>query len=233
MEENGKTVTVKQLADDLGIELEDAIHLLGCYTDLLPEGVDIATYKMPVNSSFWEDVAQALAAEYKIENFPSKDFYDYRNLKDTLSVEEKIKCLRELFENSNNVHKAIYELLLSLPRHNSVQSVKTESYRQGNNPFKKAGFVYIAKQLNEQNLYKIGTTRNLDKRIKTFKTGNCFVEIIASRFCSDAYGLETFFHKFFEKKRFKGEWFFFDKDELDDILLFFNFNKHIAKENCC
>lgn len=90
------------------------------------------------------------------------------------------------------------------------------------------GFVYIARQLNEKSLYKIGCTNNLSKRLGTFKTGNCFVEMIASKCVDNRFQSEKWFHNYFKKKRFKNEWYLLSQKDLENLLNIFNFNFHIG-----
>ena len=92
------------------------------------------------------------------------------------------------------------------------------------NKEKKEGFVYIAKQLNETDVYKIGVTNNIQKRGKTFRTGNAFVEMIASKKTSDYLFLEKRLHETYKNQRFSGEWFKLNKDDLTSIISSWGFN---------
>lgn len=58
---------------------------------------------------------------------------------------------------------------------------------------------------------KIGVASNVDKRVETLQTGNhqklTVITVIKCRDKSDAYHKESTFHKMFEHKRIRGEWF--------------------------
>ncbi len=90
------------------------------------------------------------------------------------------------------------------------------------------GFVYIAKQTNEKNLYKIGITKNLSTRESTFKTGNIFVKIIASMNHSSYKLIEKELHSRLSKYRVQGEWFSLDDDRLKAITKALGFSFHVG-----
>jgi len=90
------------------------------------------------------------------------------------------------------------------------------------------GFVYIAKQLNEKNIYKIGITKDIKKRLNSFTTGNAFVEMIASRRFNNYKMVEKEIHKKMSKNRYKNEWFYIDCKELSILIDMYGFNYHIA-----
>jgi predicted GIY-YIG superfamily endonuclease len=104
-----------------------------------------------------------------------------------------------------------------------------ENTKKPNN--KTEGFVYIAKQLNENNIYKIGITNNITKRGNTFKTGNAFVEMVASLKTPKYKDLEKQLHFRERENRFKGEWFNLDKDQLDKLISDYKFNIHLGNNN--
>ena len=58
---------------------------------------------------------------------------------------------------------------------------------------------------------KIGVARSVESRLKTLQTGNHLelrlVTAIKCRDRVDAYNKEAQFHKMFERKRIRGEWF--------------------------
>lgn len=70
--------------------------------------------------------------------------------------------------------------------------------------------VYVMKS---GNAYKIGVSKNPEKRLQTLATGNCDIELIyTSRKLSNAYFIESFLHDKFSDSRINSEWFF-AKDE--------------------
>jgi predicted GIY-YIG superfamily endonuclease len=85
------------------------------------------------------------------------------------------------------------------------------------------GFVYIARQTNESNVYKIGITTNISQRERSFSTGNAFVKIIASKKTENPQKLEYFLHKLFRECRISGEWFKLTDDDISDLIREFGF----------
>ena len=67
----------------------------------------------------------------------------------------------------------------------------------------------ISAEINGEKLYKIGfTRREVEVRIKEFKTGNASVFSIVDSFYSKwGSKIETHLHKYFLKKKIGGEWF--------------------------
>jgi hypothetical protein len=79
------------------------------------------------------------------------------------------------------------------------------------------GFVYLIKC---GELYKIGKTTNLERRIKEFAVGNPYpLILVTSRYSLDIDSLERSFHIYYRKKRIKGEWFELNAEE---VLFFAN-----------
>lgn len=57
-------------------------------------------------------------------------------------------------------------------------------------------------------LFKIGVTKDIERRIKTLQTGNAHeikLEYIEER--NQPYKIERYLHRVFDKHRIKGEWF--------------------------
>lgn len=88
--------------------------------------------------------------------------------------------------------------------------------------------MYIAKQTNEADKYKIGCTVDLNRRIKEFSTGNSYIELMASVRLSDYKGLEKFIQGKYVLNNFKNEWFTFDSSTYQEIINDFSFNMHIG-----
>lgn len=95
----------------------------------------------------------------------------------------------------------------------------------------KTEYVYIMKQTNEKNLYKIGRTKNLAKRLAQLATGNCFLEIVASREIENAAFFEKFLHERYKYKQLKDEWFLLNQEDLLEIKLNFNFTWYTGEKN--
>lgn len=70
-------------------------------------------------------------------------------------------------------------------------------------------YLYIMESKQaDVSFYKIGVTNNLDKRLKSIRTGNPNkVNYIYTELNKDAYKLERWLHAQFSKKRLEGEWF--------------------------
>lgn len=94
----------------------------------------------------------------------------------------------------------------------------------------KTEFVYIMKQTNEKNLYKIGRTKDLAKRLAQLVTGNCFLEIVASKEVENAVFFEKFLHEHYKHKQLKDEWFLLNQEDLLDIRLNFNFTWYTGEK---
>jgi len=71
--------------------------------------------------------------------------------------------------------------------------------------------VYI---LKTPGFYKIGIAADIQKRLRTLRTGNPFgIEVVFSAPVYDAYGIESKLHRQFKNKRKSGEWFALTDDE--------------------
>lgn len=142
---------------------------------------------------------------------------------------EIIEC-RDAYKDIVRIQKEIIELKTNTidilkP---SLSSVKDEPviYRQDKKT-KTNGFVYIAKQRNETCIYKIGKTENITQREKTFKTGNAYIDIIASTQSNNPYKLEKILHNQLAGKRLTGEWFELNTDEIEWIINAYGFVRQI------
>lgn len=83
-------------------------------------------------------------------------------------------------------------------------------------------YIYIIKDLGNSNIYKIGVSKNPQKRVKQLQTGNCnSLELIFEILIDDkinAYEAEKIIHDYLkENKKWKhGEWFNLTSD--DDVV---------------
>jgi T5orf172 domain len=67
------------------------------------------------------------------------------------------------------------------------------------------GYIYV---LKSNNLYKIGRARNIEGRLKTYRTENPFgIEVVLYRQVDDYIETEKGLLKKFEDKKVRGEWF--------------------------
>lgn len=76
-------------------------------------------------------------------------------------------------------------------------------------------YVYLVR-VSDNNNYKIGTTKNINKRIKQLQTGNAEVIYLVDYYESNfAFKIEKALHNFFIHKKKLNEWFEFNiEDEI-------------------
>ena len=83
-------------------------------------------------------------------------------------------------------------------------------------PPKTAGFVYLLRADN--GLYKIGVSIDPSKRLKGLRTGSPDKLVLIHTIKTDsAYGAERAFHKRYEHKRVRAEWFALDEKDVTFI----------------
>lgn len=79
------------------------------------------------------------------------------------------------------------------------------------------GFVYLIEDSNN-NVYKIGVTKDLDKRIKSLQTGNaCELKFLCAYSTKYPYRLETMLHNKFSQYKELNEWYNLPKDIVLDF----------------
>jgi len=78
--------------------------------------------------------------------------------------------------------------------------------------------IYIIK--NENNFYKIGVAKNINKRINAIKTQSTHkIQVIfISKQIYNALKIESAIHKKYKLKRIIGEWFELNEDDVNDII---------------
>lgn len=111
-----------------------------------------------------------------------------------------------------------------------------ESWFWGHMPFYKEGgeisnkdrFIYI---LKSDKYYKIGITKNLDKRIDQLQTGNPHeIYLVCSTFVENTSGFERKLHKEFDQYRISGEWFDLPYEQLEKLIEIIENGDFIADE---
>jgi hypothetical protein len=77
----------------------------------------------------------------------------------------------------------------------------------------------VCSQIDGNKLYKIGyTRREIEKRIKEFKTGNASEFYIVDSFRSKwGTKIESQLHRYFRRKKISGEWFDLSDDDINDF----------------
>jgi hypothetical protein len=79
------------------------------------------------------------------------------------------------------------------------------------------GFVYLIENtIGKESRYKIGHTKNINKRIKQLQTGNPGIILEIDSYESKYYTLiENNLHKYFSSKNVIGEWFILEKNDIN------------------
>ena len=79
------------------------------------------------------------------------------------------------------------------------------------------GYVYLIEDINN-NTYKIGVAKDIDKRMQSLQTGNvCQLRLVTSFKTEYPYRLESMMHKSLEQYREHNEWFGLPKDIVYDF----------------
>lgn len=77
-------------------------------------------------------------------------------------------------------------------------------------------FIYLIKSnINGDDLYKIGITQNINKRLKQLRTANPDLTLLDSFETKHGNKIESTLHNLYKNKRIDGEWFLLE--ELDVI----------------
>jgi len=107
---------------------------------------------------------------------------------------------------------------------------ETNDYYNQDNEYKSNsnGFVYIIKD-TITNIYKIGKTIDLEKRLKTLRCGNPKITLIASLQHKYYSAIELELHKKYKRKRLSGEWFDLTEKEVLCIIESYSFNLHLKQ----
>lgn len=191
------------LHKELNDELLDYLCSIG--------GVSI-NCEMSDSKESWISIAQAL-----VDIFQTKEECIFPEPQ-SLSLEEIINYLVKFI----SFERKVFELY---PLQNRCDSMTDKPQSEKTNI--DTGFVYIAKQLNEKDVYKIGVTKDIQQRLNTFKTGNCFVEMIASVKTNFPYKLESLLHSVYKPFNLTREWFVFSDEKLEEIISSFGFTRFI------
>lgn len=94
------------------------------------------------------------------------------------------------------------------------------------------GYIYLIGEVNNSNnLYKIGMTKkyNIEERVQELQTGNGNELYLVKSFKTNyPYKVEKMLHNHYKKFHENGEWFKFEKEQIDNFL-----NECKNKENIC
>ena len=101
-------------------------------------------------------------------------------------------------------------------QHNIIVDKATLSRRLGKRLNEKPGVVYVVRADN--GLVKVGETRNLPERLKSYNTHLPYdLEILYTFHYQESTKLEAFLHGMFANKRVRFEWFRLDADDLKEL----------------
>jgi hypothetical protein len=82
------------------------------------------------------------------------------------------------------------------------------------------GYVYLIGEENNENKYKIGSTKcsDINKRLKQLQTGNSNQLFIKEYYeTTKPFKLETMLHNKFKYKNVIGEWFELDENDIENF----------------
>ncbi len=97
-----------------------------------------------------------------------------------------------------------FKELIPYPKNESYRS---KNARKVNSNKKPNGFLYII-EIEEHNLYKVGVSADIKRRIKDIRSHVPFYcKVIYLGWFYDVYELEEQIHKHLSINKFKGEWF--------------------------
>lgn len=102
-------------------------------------------------------------------------------------------------------------------RANSVYYYRVVNSRETNKKKHPISNIYIAK-LWELNIYKIGVSQNVNRRLRDLNAASPFeVVLVQSTSVSNAYDLELKIHETYKSDSLKGEWFHFTNNDVTSI----------------
>lgn len=153
--------------------------------------------------------------EYDNIYFTYKDYKEkYGNIIDKTGIDEIVtKVVSDFIKNIEENNK---------PKDNVYWDMSPEE-----KPIPTEGFVYIAKQTNEKNIYKFGITRNIKNREQTFKIGNVFISMIASLRSVNYRKIERIIHSRLKEFNISGEWFDIPSEYISEIIKEYGFTRYL------
>lgn len=94
------------------------------------------------------------------------------------------------------------------------------------------GYVYLIEDIDNM-CYKIGATKNVERRLNTLQTGNCAKLVLIHSFeCEYPFRLEKMLHNYYKKYNVLNEWFYLDNPyEFIDKCKEFSNTINILKDN--
>ena len=158
---------------------------------------------------------------YKNETYYGTTFFNEIGI-DIDQANERIESLikqNKILNNDFILHKECY-YLKGFDFKLLIDYFNNPKYKN-----KKSDFLYFIYFIENKKMYtKIGITSDIDKRMKELQTGNPFKLLVKYIFYDvNALNLEKEFHKIFENKKIRNEWFMLDKND-------FNFVHELMRE---
>lgn len=96
--------------------------------------------------------------------------------------------------------------------------------RKSNSINKPDGYIYIAKLNNFNNIFKIGVSSNVNRRISDLDASSPFgVSLVKSFFFKNVYNIEECIHDNYDNDLIRREWFNLDNKEIDNIIFDLSF----------
>lgn len=139
--------------------------------------------------------------EIKMRSFNTNDFPHHETFRNRLG--NKPEIIRKILDYSKN--KAGYEDIVELFKNNKDAFKEPEEEDSIKKPDVQLGYVYLMKMGHN---YKIGKSNSVERR--NYELGTKLpdeLQIIHKINTDDPSGIEAYWHKRFETKRKKGEWF--------------------------
>ena len=157
----------------------------------------------------------------KLCKYGGKQFF---NWKGNSSSKELANSCYELKSFDNLVNKRTADLLRGTYGSLDVANVVI-NWMNLSLPKNPDGYVYIISSdaFIKENLYKIGYTNNIDRRLYSLRAGNPFLKIIYKIHTDNAKILEQKIHIEYESSRYDREWF--KIEDIDKCIEYINEHK--------
>lgn len=118
-------------------------------------------------------------------------------------------------------NEELYQQRFSQPKAKNVMPTKPR--------VKQPGHVYLMRAMTDPTLFKIGRTRDLPSRMRTFGLKLPFaVELFHSIEAEDTIEAESYLHNKYDAKRTNGEWFSLSQEDVDWICSLRTFERHMT-----
>jgi hypothetical protein len=222
-----RRMTVREVAEEIGVHPEQVM-------DVLSEKYSVNNY---LNENT-ELTLKEILAEYHNDYLEANNSF-HRQYEHIQALKDLNESLKEKDEINQQIIKRQDELLsITRVRIDNLINILTNGLysshsfnwyeffgREKTGINKKSGFVYLA---YDGRYYKIGATKDLERRKNSLRTGNVKFEIIASVQSNDAFGLENSLHNMFAEKNIDLEWFDLNDDDIDVLINLFFFRREIA-----